>query len=222
MSKNYNLKWSKGNSKLNKDNGGVYNIVGFGIPANMNFVDKDGVKRNTCPSALACVDICYAQQGAYLWRTVHEAREFNLKESQEDTFVVKAIADLKRMKKANTIRIHDSGDFYSVNYYDKWCQIAKAFPEKIFYAYTKSLDFDLFSAKPDNLKITQSLGGKQDHLINLNLPHSRIFSSDEARVKAGYIDGNVNDTPAIEGEINIGLVYHGNKNLTEGQKKYFG
>lgn len=222
MSNSYNLKWSKGNSKLNKDNGGAYNIVGFGIPASHIFVDKDGVRKSTCPSALACVDVCYARQGAYLWKSVYKAREFNLNESLEDTFVERAIADLLRMKKADTIRIHDSGDFYSKNYYDKWCQIARAFPKKIFYAYTKSLDIDLFSDKPDNLKITQSLGGRHDNLVNLNMPHSRIFSTDDARINAGYIDGNVNDVPAIEGEIKIGLTYHGNKNLTEGQKKYFG
>ena len=75
---------------------------------------------------------------------------------------------------------------------------------------------------PNNFKITQSLGGKYDNLVNLNMPHSRIFSSHDARINAGYIDGNVNDVPAIEGEQNIGLVYHGQRKLTDAQKKYFG
>ena len=80
---------------------------------------------------------------------------------------------------------------------------------------------DLFTDKPDNLRITQSLGGRYDNLVQLDMPHSRIFSTDEDRIAAGYIDGNVNDVPAIEGLVQIGLVYHGNKGLTEGQKKHF-
>jgi len=53
------------------------------------------------------------------------------------------------------------------------------------------------------------------------MPHSRIFADDEARINAGYVDGNVNDVPAIEGIVQIGLVYHGQKKMTESQKKYF-
>lgn len=216
----FHLKWTNGNEKLNKDNGGIYHIVGFGIPADYNF-EHNGVKYNTCPAALACKDPCYAKQGSYRFKNVISAREYNLFASLEDTFVDNAIADLKRMRKVNTVRIHDSGDFYTFEYYRKWCDIAKALPHMIFYAYTKTVNMDIFTDKPDNLHITQSLGGKHDKLVNLGLPHSRIFTSEEDRINAGYVDGNVNDVPAIEGLVKIGLVYHGNKNLTEGQKKYF-
>jgi hypothetical protein len=65
------------------------------------------------------------------------------------------------------------------------------------------------------------MGGKLDHMIDPTKPHSRIFATDEARITAGYIDGNANDSPAQRGEINIGLVYHGGKNLTEVQLKTF-
>ena len=67
----------------------------------------------------------------------------------------------------------------------------------------------------------QSLGGKYDDRVNLDRPHSRIFSDDNARVAAGYVDGNVDDMPAINGDIKIGLVYHGTKNLTPAQKDFF-
>ena len=50
---------------------------------------------------------------------------------------------------------------------------------------------------------------------------SRIFTNDSARKQFGYVDGIVNDNAAITGKIKIGLVYHGVKNLTEPQKKYF-
>ena len=115
---------------------------------------------------------------------------------------------------------HDSGDFYNQEYFNKWCDIAEALPHIIFYAYTKTLNLD-WENKPTNLVITQSFGGKHDALVNMSLPHSRIFATHEDRINAGYVDGNVNDVPAIEGEVLIGLVYHGQRNLTESQKRYF-
>lgn len=219
MSKPFNLKWSTGNEKLNKDNGGVYNIIGFGIPADTDF-EHNGVQYNTCPGALACRGICYAKTGFYIMPNVRKAKEYNLNASLQDTFVQDAISDLRRMRKVNTVRIHDAGDYYNQEYFNKWCQIAQALPHIIFYSYTKALHLDM-SSKPDNLRITQSLGGKYDKLVNLGMPHSRIFASEEDRVNAGYVDGNINDTPAIQGLVQIGLTYHGNKNLTESQKKYF-
>jgi hypothetical protein len=78
-----------------------------------------------------------------------------------------------------------------------------------------------FTQVPSNLRITQSLGGKFDRLVNRERPHSRIFATVEGRESAGYVDGNKDDIPAIEGEIRIGLVYHGVKNLTPAQKAYF-
>jgi hypothetical protein len=220
MAKAFNAKWNK-NEKLAKTSGEVYNIVGFGLPADTDFV-VDGVKLNTCPGALACRPVCYAKQGGYRFRNSIAARQHNLAFSQTDRFVFDVIADLKRMRKVNTVRIHDSGDFYSQEYFDKWCAIAYALPNIAFYAYTKSLHLNLADNIPANLRIVQSLGGKHDKLVNLNRSHSRIFANHEARVAAGYVDGNIDDSPAIQGLVQIGLVYHGNKNLTEGQEKYFG
>jgi hypothetical protein len=124
------------------------------------------------------------------------------------------------MRSIDTVRIHDSGDFYSQEYLNKWADVARALPHLTFYAYTKSLHLKL-DGLPDNLRIVQSLGGRHDKLVNLRASHSRIFSSHADRKRAGYIDGNIDDSPAIEGIRKIGLVYHGNKNLTASQKKFF-
>ena len=131
------------------------------------------------------------------------------------------VRDLDRMRKVNTVRIHDSGDFYNQEYYNKWCMIARMLPLITFYAYTKTLNMDLFTNKPDNLKITHSLGGKHDDMVNMAMPHSRIFATDDDRIHAGYVDGNINDVPAIEGLVQIGLVYHGGRDLTPAQEKFF-
>ena len=57
--------------------------------------------------------------------------------------------------------------------------------------------------------------GKLD--CQIDGPNSRIFPTLDERIAAGYVDGNDSDMPAILGERNIGLVYHGVKNPTEEQ-----
>lgn len=224
-----NAVWTKGNAKLLKTSGGEYHVVGFGLPADVDFVGVDGEKRNTCPGALACRAVCYAKQGTYRFANVVKARHHNLDLSKRSDFVDLIIDDLSTMvikskrcrKPYNVVRLHDAGDFYSQRYLNDWSTIARSFPDVIFYAYTKSMHLDL-SKVPANLRITQSLGGRYDNLVNLGRPHSRIFSNDKAREDAFYVDGNINDVPAIEGDIAIGLVYHGGRNLTPAQEKFFG
>jgi hypothetical protein len=223
-----NAVWTKGNAKLLKTSGGEYRVVGFGLPADVDFT-VNGVKQNTCPAALACRAVCYAKQGTYRFKNVVKSRTHNLNLSQRSDFASLIIDDLSTMvvksrkcrKPYNVVRLHDAGDFYSQSYLDAWATVARAYPDVIFYAYTKSLHLDL-SVVPANLRITQSFGGRYDNLVNLGKPHSRIFSNDKAREDAFYIDGNVSDVPAIEGDIAIGLVYHGGRNLTPAQEKFFG
>jgi hypothetical protein len=222
MTNAMNLKWTMGNEKLNKANGNSYRILGYGIPADF---DLDG--GNTCPGASACRGVCYAKQGRYMMPNVRDARRHNLDyflKYGPNEFFLMAKQDLMRLTKRtyNVVRIHDSGDFFSQEYLDCWKSIASAFPNVIFYAYTKSLHLDIESGRPNNLRIVQSLGGKFDKFVNYSLPHARIFASDAARERVGYVDGNVNDLPAIEGATCIGLVYHGIRKLTDAQKSYFG
>ena len=211
---------SDGNAKLSKPNGGLYKILGFGIPADHSMT-LNGVQFNTCPGAKACRGVCYAKQGRYIMPNVVAAKAGNLQASLAPSFVDDMVAAIMRRRSFNTIRIHDAGDFYSQEYYNAWCRIAARLPDHTFYAYTKSLHLDLWTGKPANLRIVQSLGGKWDSRVDLSRPHARIFSSDEARIAAGYVDGNVNDLPAIDGIVNIGLVFHGTRKLTLAQIEYF-
>lgn len=221
MTNAMNLKWTMGNEKLNKANGAAYRILGYGIPADFDF---DG--GNTCPGASACRGVCYAKQGRYIMGAVRDARRHNLDfflKYGRAAFVMAAMMDLARLTKKtyNVVRIHDSGDFFSQDYLNAWKSIAESMPTVIFYAYTKSLHLDIATDCPANLRIVQSLGGKHDSKVNLALPHARIFASDAARERAEYVDGNVNDLPAIEGVKCIGLVYHGVKKLTDAQRNFF-
>ena len=42
-------------------------------------------------------------------------------------------------KRPDYVRIHDSGDYYSKVYLQKWIDIANLFPEIKFYSYTNSV-----------------------------------------------------------------------------------
>ena len=148
-----------------------------------------------------------------------DAREYNLAIARQKAFGKILLADLASIK-ASIVRIHDSGDFFSQTYLDCWIAAAVAYPEKTFYAYTKSLHLD-FSSVPANFRITQSMGGKLDADIDTSKPHSRIFATHADRKAAGYGDGSNTDTLAIRGANKIGLVYHGSRNLTEAQAEYF-
>lgn len=205
-----NLKWSFGNDKLLKTD-----TVSFNIPV---FRSADGFA--TCPKAGACVTLCYARQGRYMMPNVQKPREFNLNIVRKHLakFPKMAIEALGRIKN-KIVRVHDSGDFFSQKYMDAWFYIASKFPGKKFYAYTKSLHLDR-SNQPDNFQVIQSVGGLMDDAIDPTESHSRIFASHSDRIKAGYVNGNTNDKPAIRGDIRIGLVYHGTKNLKEGQKRW--
>jgi hypothetical protein len=120
---------SLGNGKLDKS------ILIFSLPA----VD-------TCPNCDECKYTCYARKSEKLYPTVRPCRMENWKASKLDNFQSRMI---KTIQKAvinygvTAIRIHESGDFYSQDYADKWEYIAttlKGYLDSslIFYAYTKS------------------------------------------------------------------------------------
>ena len=114
------------------------------------------------------------------------------------------------LERPTHVRIHDSGDFYSIKYLSKWVQIANDNKDVIFYAYTKSIKFFINGLKlPKNLKIIFSEGSKTDNLINTSKHrHARIFKSKELLNAAGYINASDNDLKAITSNKKVGLVYH--------------
>ena len=118
-------------------------------------------------------------------------------------------------KKCTHVRIHDSGDFYSIKYLLKWLQIAKDNSKVIFYAYTKSISFFKVSLKkmgiklPNNFKVIFSFGSKQDNLINTKKDrHALIFNNIKELINKSYINASENDLNAITKNKNVGLVYH--------------
>ncbi len=81
-------------------------------------------------------------------------------------------------------RVHVGGDFFSFKYFAAWCFVAIRNPGRLFYAYTKSLEYwlRLVDDIPANLVLTASRGGRLDHLIEEHsLRESKVvFSQSEA------------------------------------------
>lgn len=134
------IKVSFGNKKLPKD------TLIFNIPA-----------LNTCPGKTSfCSQYCYAVKAEKLYKAVLPARKHNLKLSLQDNFTGLVNTCLfNNRHKFNRVRIHESGDFYSQEYLNKWFRIAKINRDIQFHAYTKSFTLD-FSQKPDNLVLIAS------------------------------------------------------------------
>jgi hypothetical protein len=107
------------------------------------------------------------------------------------------------------VRIHDAGDFYSREYLDRWCSIARKVPHILFYAYTKEVAMVLeHDDIPLNMRIVFSYGGKQDHLIDRDKHrHADVFPTLQALQDAGYFDQSDNDLLAVTAPTNkIGIV----------------
>lgn len=225
MAKQYHYDWSFGNTKLAKEG-----IASFGIPA---FVSNDGFV--TCPSAGICAKYCYARQGRYTFASTQAPRERNLwklraiheKVMGEQSswgwidFIADIVMDVEQFpKRIRLVRIHDSGDFFTEQYYHAWLDIARMCPHITFYAYSKMINLiNTYQIRMrlalDNLHIVQSYGGKEDQFIDQMLPHTKVFPTHDYMLNSGYIDGTHSDKPAYNGCTKIGLVYHGSKKLSQ-------
>lgn len=195
------------NSKLKKTSKELgVRVFNFGIPAY-----KSASGKLTCPMADTCVKFCYAKKGAYIWSNVKPAFEKRYELTKTDDFVNKMYEEIVK-KKPDYVRVHDSGDYYSKKYLDKWIDIALLFPEVKFYSYTNMVQMFLDVDLPSNFDVIFSDSGKQKHLINERKHrHTKIFSSHSDLVLAGYTDASSIDLMATKwfNKTNkVGLIYH--------------
>ena len=185
-------------------------IYNFNIPAGNDKLTG----KITCPFADECLQFCYAKKGMYRFSNVERALSTRYELSKQDNFVDLLSNELagKRTKKPLYVRIHDSGDFYSPAYLDKWLAIAERFPNVRFYAYTKSHDFFRGLELPENFDVIFSEGSKLDHKLDKATErHASIFESVEALESAGYVDAHEYDLYATKWFSNthkVGLVIH--------------
>jgi len=170
-----------------------------------------------CPGMGACKSWCYAMGFLYEQENAKRVRDENYLSLQRDDFVPRFLDALdhgldRRFRLAKIARIHDSGDWTSEDHIAKFVAIATARPDWHFYCYTKAHHiFDLAPLRAVGVNVIQSAGGIDDDAIDLRLPHSRIFTSVDELLAAGYTDCSESDLPAAFGASRVGLVIHGQR-----------
>jgi len=95
-------------------------------------------------------------------------------------------------KNLGICRIHVAGDFFNPAYFEAWMKVARLNPNRLFYAYTKSLPYWVNNIEiiPDNLILTASYGGRRDDMIvEYNLRSAKVvFSYEEAEMLGLEVD----------------------------------
>ena len=122
-------------------------------------------------------------------------------------------------------RIHDSGDFFSQDYFDAWVKVASQNKGIIFYAYTKSLPYlekyNGTEGLPKNFRVIASAGGKADHMIKDLGLRQAIIVKDEGEAIEKMLNIDVNDFLAVLGDESkdFALLLHGNQSAQSGNTK---
>lgn len=143
----YNIKITTGNSKTG---------ASFGLVAGLS-----------CPGKTEACKSCYARSGNMgLHQAPNKRYGINYSESLRALKEGKLIEALDRaviVAGTNTVRIHDSGDFYSPDYVKAWIAVIKKHPSVKFWAYTRSWQIPAINqelsklAKLKNMALWRSL-----------------------------------------------------------------
>jgi hypothetical protein len=196
----------------------IAKVVAFSLPSGWS-----------CPGALICKSVadlatgritdgkdatirCYAASDESLRPNVRAARwhNFNILRKLDSESIFSEL-DRAFPKGVDVCRIHVGGDYFNQAYFNGWVLMATAYPETIFYSYTKSLNFWINCKLPipPNLKLIASRGGRHDHLIDQHQLREAVivFSPEEAESMGLEIDHT--EEQAIEGTTNFALLIHG-------------
>lgn len=183
-------------------------------------LEKDGIVSinqppiKSCPSAGECKAYCYACVGQQAMGNAKafRLRAFELFKTDPKKFEEIAAYEIHRSGR-RIIRWHDSGDIMNLSYLKMMARIANRYPEIQFYTYTKSIRIILkfgWENLPANLKLIQSHGGKDDHLIDTKKPFARIFLDKES-IPKGFTDCSNSDYEAATSATKIAIVVHGHR-----------
>lgn len=211
------LKFGSGNSKL------APNIFTFSLPAGYS-----------CPGAKECLSRavkqpegnyrlvdgkdtkirCFAAIDEALKPAVRLARWHNfdaLKGKTKEQMIELLEMSMPGVRWKFMVRIHVSGDFFNQNYFDAWMEVARRFPNTLFYAYTKELRFWVarLDSIPANVNLVASYGGRWDSMIEQHKLRSVkiVLSEQEAEVLNLELDHD--DSHAYEGKTDFALLLHG-------------
>lgn len=128
-----------------------------------------------------------SQENQYPNTFLARKHNFDLMKNQSNSLTMFQELDRSMPKNLGVCRIHVGGDMFNRHYMLAWGMLAEKHNDRLFYAYTKSLEFwikfrDYIDNLP-NLVFTASYGGKFDHLIEPEGLRSAkvVFSKKQAK-----------------------------------------
>lgn len=204
------LKFSRGNNKLPKSTMIFSLPAGHSCPGAKDCKSSVSVDPVTGKASItdgeAKVFRCYAATSELIYKGVREARQHNFdllkpfaNQKDVDGMVKLILTSMneKGMKGVERVRVHESGDYFSLYYFQAWMQVATAFPEVKFYSYTKSLPHVVKGQEagiiPPNFLFTASKGGHFDYLIERHGFKSVTVTTNQAETEQALKDGGVFD-----------------------------
>ena len=206
------LKFNKGNAKLSQKIFTFSLPAGYSCPGASECLSRAGRHSGEIKDGLTTKFRCFAASSEAMYPAVRKQRweNFDLLKGKTTAQMWTLIQE-SLPKKAKIIRVHVSGDFFNEDYFDAWLHVARCNPDRIFYAYTKSLH--LWVGKKDsipaNFKLNASRGGIHDWMIDTYGLKSAevVFHPDEAKAKGLEIDHD--DSHAYKSDKSFALLLHG-------------
>ena len=227
------LKFSKANAKLDQlhdvdelqywlqDRRKVYSfdlISGWSCPQAKDCLSKvvQIADKRKIKDGKDCQFRCFSASQEVVFPAVYDNRKANfdsLRSFKSSYSMACAIADVMPAN-LGICRIHVAGDFFNQKYFRAWHLVAEWFPERLFYAYTKSLNFWVEDREhlPQNMVLTASRGGRLDHLIDEhNLRESVVVYSEQQADDLGLVIDHDDSHAAIPSQRHnsFALLIHG-------------
>ena len=218
------LRFGQGNSKLGAAVSTFSIPAGYTCPEDGSCKSKSGRETGTITEGHKSPETdfrCYAASMECRRPTVRRARwhNYDLLRScgtvaETAALILDSLSPFVRL-----LRVHESGDFWSQDYFDAWLAVARARPETTVYFYTRSLRY--WVARLDevgtgrspgdvpNVVPTASRGGRDDHLIERHgLRSARVVFSVAQAEELG-LDVDHDDSHAMRHGPDFALLLHG-------------
>jgi hypothetical protein len=169
---------------------------------------------------------CFAASTEALYGKVYDSRQNNFNAIKDllktfnvgtaGSFLATIIQSQRKLSGKNVtthVRIHESGDFYSANYFAMWMHVCRLIPDLTFYAYSKNLPMILdygMDMLPKNFMLTASMGGKFDNLIHEgHFPRYSVVVLNDAEADAKGLEVDHDDSHCYIQDGPFALLVHG-------------
>lgn len=175
----------------------------------------------SCLNSKSCENDCYALKAYKQYPSAMALWDFNFHLVQNDLEQLYKRLDEQLAKiaksKMRVVRIHQSGDFYSQEYIELWCKLAKKYTGIKFYGYTKVnniLDLTQLE-KLDNVSIVKSLVadkyrnyGTVDYVQRMAPKHNAVICPATYGENKKEIKCNLHCNACTKKDTNVFFVQH--------------